>query len=313
LSRDLDSGPLFDGYVVVDWSAAAIPRIGPDSIWIAHVAGGALRLLTNPSTRREAEEILRDLLRTEATAGRSVLAGFDFPLGYPGGFAARLGVSGSPWRATWDMIAALLVEGERNANNRFAAAAELNRRVSGTCFPFWGCPASCVAPTLMMTCHREWEMRGLAEKRLTELRVRGPQPTWKLAGTGSAGSQGLTGIPVVRRLRDDPQIAWQARVWPYETGLAAPRRQAGIVFAEVYPSLAEIAPAPGEPKDSAQVRALARWLAEEDLDGRLAPLFVGDPALTPKERATVEAEEGWVLGVVSETRRPPRNAQRSVG
>jgi precorrin-8X/cobalt-precorrin-8 methylmutase len=312
LSRDIDSGPLFDGYVVVDWSAAATPRIGRDSIWIAHVAGGALRLLTNPPTRREAEAILRDLLRTEAAAGRSVLAGFDFPFGYPSGFAARLGLPGPPWRATWDTIAALLVEGERNSNNRFVAAAELNRRVSGASFPFWGCPASCVAPTLAMTCHREWEMRGLAEKRLTELRVRGPQPTWKLAGTGSAGSQGLTGIPVVRRLRDDPQIASHSRVWPYETGLAAPR-QGGIVFAEVYPSLAEIAPAPGEPKDSAQVRALASWFAEEDRGGRLAPLFGGDPALTPGERATVEAEEGWVLGVVSGTRRPRRNAPRSVG
>jgi precorrin-8X/cobalt-precorrin-8 methylmutase len=316
LTSAADSGaPLFDGYVVVDWSAATTPRIGVDSIWIAFVArasdGPALRLLVNPPTRREAERILGDLLAEEARAGRSVLAGFDFPFAYSAGFAARLGLAGPPWRAVWNLLSSLLVEGERNANNRFAVAAELNRRISGAAFPFWGCPASCVAPTLAMICHREWDRRGLAEKRLTELRVSGPQPAWKLAGTGSAGSQGLTGMPVVARLRDDPRLAGRSRVWPFETGLHAPSPPAGIVFAEVYPSLVEIAPRPGEPKDSAQVRALAEWFAAEDTAGRLAALLEGDPALSAAERAIVEAEEGWVLGVVSGTRRPQRNARRS--
>jgi precorrin-8X/cobalt-precorrin-8 methylmutase len=306
---------LFDGYVVVDWSAAATPRVGPDSIWIAHVAWRhdepELRLLVNLPTRREAERILGERLAAEAAAGRRVLAGFDFPFAYSAGFAARLRLAGPPWRATWDVIAALVQEGERNANNRFAAAAELNRRASGAAFPFWGCPASCVPPTLRMTCHGEWEERGLAEKRLTERRVSGPQPAWKLAGTGSAGSQGLTGIPVVARLRDDPRLASHALVWPFETGLGAPPAGAAVVFAEVYPSLVATAPAPGEPKDSAQVRALAAWFAAEDAAGRLPALFAGDPGLTPEERRVVETEEGWVLGVVSGTRRPRRNAPRS--
>ena len=70
-------------------------------------------------------------------------------------------------------------------------------------------------------------------------------------------------------------------------------------------------PSPGEAKDSAQVRALAGWFAAEDAAGRLAAFFAGDPALAAEERATVEREEGWVLGVVSGTRRPPRNAPRS--
>jgi precorrin-8X/cobalt-precorrin-8 methylmutase len=308
--------PLFDGYVVVDWSAAAIPRRGPDSIWIAHLGrvGGSLveRLLVNPPTRRAAERMLGDLLAGEAAAGRGVLVGFDFPFGYSSGFAARLGIEEPPWRATWDTIAALLRDDERNANNRFAVAAELNRRASGAAFPFWACPASRIAPTLEMTCHRDWERLGLAEKRLTERRVRGPQPAWKLAGTGSAGSQALTGIPVVARLRDDPRLTAQTRLWPYETGLRVPER-ALIVLAEVYPSLAELAPRPGEVKDSAQVRAAARWFADQDAAGALAAYFLGDPALTADERAIVEAEEGWILGVVSDARRPKRNAPRSRG
>jgi precorrin-8X/cobalt-precorrin-8 methylmutase len=307
--------PLFEGYVVVDWSAAATPRLGPDSIWIAHVertaAGPAERLVVNPPTRRAAERVLGDLLATEAAAGRGILVGFDFPFGYSSGFAARLGGVGRPWRATWDAIAALLEDDDRNANNRFAVAAELNRRASGAAFPFWACPASRIAPTLAMTCHRDWDRLGLAEKRLTERRVRGPQPTWKLAGTGSAGSQALTGIPVVARLRDDPRLASRARVWPYETGLRVPERGLSIL-AEVYPSLVELAPLAGEVKDSAQVRASARWFAEQDAAGTLAPLFLGDPALTAEERAVVE-EEGWILGVVSDSRRPRRNAPRSRG
>ena len=71
-----------------------------------------------------------------------MLVGFDFPLGYPAGFAARLGLSGPPWRAVWDEIAGLITDDERNRNNRFDVADALNRRVSGGGFPFWGCPAA---------------------------------------------------------------------------------------------------------------------------------------------------------------------------
>src|SRR5262249_42939715 len=122
------------------------------------------------------------------------------------------------------------------------------------------------------------------------------------------------GIPVVRRLRDDPRFAGAIRVWPFETGLAAPAPANGegrIVLAEIYPSLIAIAPRPGEVKDSAQVRAVARWFAAHDEAGPPAASFAGDPALTQAERRIVESEEGWILGVVSGARRPPRNAPRS--
>jgi precorrin-8X/cobalt-precorrin-8 methylmutase len=309
---------LFDTYVVVDWSAAAVPRVGRDSIWICHRQRrqGALGPagLANPATRHAAEGILGELLAAELAAGRSVLAGFDFGFGYPAGLATRLELPGTPWRAVWDRIAEGLVDDEANLNNRFGLATELNRRISGRAFPFWGCPASRMSPFLAMTCHRDWARGGLAERRLVEHRVSGPQPGWKLAGTGSAGSQNLTGIPVVRRLRDDPRFAGAAQVWPFETGLRAPGPANGtgrIVLAEIYPSLVAIAPRPGEVKDSAQVRAVAAWFAERDAVGEIAAFFAGDPDLTPDERRTVETEEGWILGVVRDARRPKRNAPRS--
>ena len=56
------------------------------------------------------------------------------------------------------------------------------------------------------THHRGHDGGNLAEKRLIDTWMTGAQPCWKLAYTGSVGSQALTGIPVVRALRDDPRL-----------------------------------------------------------------------------------------------------------
>ena len=81
----------------------------------------------------------------------------------------------------------------------------------------------------------------------------------------------------MRSLLDDPRWRGEARVWPFETGLRGPT-DGTIVIAEVYPSLWAVSPAGGEPKDAAQVRAVARFFAESDRAGHLAALFAGDPA-----------------------------------
>src|SRR5262249_30292565 len=162
--------------------------------------------------------------------------------GYPAGFAARLGLAGPPWRAVWDEIAGLVEDDERNRNNRFEVAEILNRRVSGGCFPFWGRPAAPPRPHLAPTHHRPPDHDGVAERRLVDLYIPSAQPCWKLLGTGSVGGQALTGIPVVRALRDDPRWHRQTRVWPCETGLS-PRPDARVVMAEVYPSLWAVKPA----------------------------------------------------------------------
>src|SRR5690349_15339787 len=117
--------PLFDSYLMVDWSAAAVPRRGPDSIWLCHLRTGRVHL-ENPETRLAARDRLADLLAAELAAGRSVLAGFDFPFGYPEGFAARLG---GDWRGVWRLLGEWLVESHDNANNRFEVAARLNQHV----------------------------------------------------------------------------------------------------------------------------------------------------------------------------------------
>jgi precorrin-8X/cobalt-precorrin-8 methylmutase len=289
--------PLFDTYVMVDWSAAAVPRRGKHSIWLCRWRRGERRpLLLNPETRLAARERLLDWLGAEIAAGRSVLAGFDFPFGYPAGFAAGLG-DGSDWRSVWRLLAEAIEEKGDNANNRFAVAARLNERLSGSAAPFWGCPSGAENGFLRARHHRRHEAIGLAEKRLADAAARGPQPVWKLYGNGSAGSQALTGIPVVWWLRQ--RIGDRAAIWPFETGLAPPARREGgrVVFAEIYPSLVPPRPRPGEVKDSAQLRAIARHFAGLDDAGRLATLFAADPRLRAEERRRVEREESWILGV----------------
>jgi len=298
---------LFESFVIVDWSAANQPKTGADSIWIC-CKRPIGEVLFNPATRHAAGELLAELLAEIVAAGERVLLGCDFPFGYPSGFATRLGLTGPEWRAVWDEIARLIEDDPRNRNNRFAVAAALNRRVAQGPAPFWGCPAAHIGPYLGRKHHRRHDEIGLAERRVIDTYVPSTQPCWKLLGTGSVGGQALTGIPVVRRLRDDPRWCGATAVWPFETGLRAPVSQR-LVMAEVYPSLWRVSPGPNEPKDAAQVRDVARFLAARDAAGELLPLFGADPNLTPAQRSTIETEEAWTFGVVSP--RPIRIAAAS--
>ena len=292
---------MFDTFAMVDWSAATVPRTGRDSIWICWHSPDDERL-ANPPTRRAAKVMLSDWLAEATALGQRVLLGFDFPFGYPTGFAARLGLPGVPWRAVWDEIADLLEESGENGNNRFKVAAEFNRRISNSCFPFWGCPPGFDTPFLGPKHHRRHGSDGLGERRVVDLHIPSAQPCWKLLGAGSVGGQALTGIPVARTLRDDARWVDHARVWPFETGLQAPAK-ASIVIAEVYPSLWAISPAVGETKDAAQVCGVARFFAERDRAGELPAFFAGDPGLTDEQRQRVETEEAWTLGVTSARQR----------
>jgi precorrin-8X/cobalt-precorrin-8 methylmutase len=292
---------MFDAFVMVDWSAATVPRTGRDSIWICWRDAAGERLV-NPATRHAARALLGDWLAVARSKGERVLMGFDFPFGYPVGLAGRLGLSGPPWRAVWDEIARLVSDDERNSNNRFDVAAALNERISGGKFPFWGCPARSSRECLGPKHHRGHEENGLAERRLIDEYMKGAQPCWKLLGAGSVGGQVLTGIPVVRALRDDPRWRDSARVWPFETGLGA-GPDGSLVMAEVYPSLWSVSPGEDEPKDAAQVRTVARYFAECDKIGALAGLFIGDPGLTSEQRCRVQSQEAWTLGVTSRAQR----------
>lgn len=270
---------MFDTVIIVDWSAANVPspaRPSPDAIWIGVVREG-VEEASYHRTRMAAEAAIVALLDAERGAGRRVLLGCDFPMGYPAGFAGRL-TGFRDTSAVWEWLADRIEDAADNRNNRFEVAAAINARMGGG-GPFWGRPAGQVHDSLLATKQVDYAMLDLPERRAVEVKVPKAQPVWKLFTTGSVGSQTLMGLPMVHRLSQRSDVA----VWPFEVP------DAPVVVAEIYPSLLANAVAKDDDtiKDRAQVRLLARALWRLAQKGRLAAFF---------DVPDVAREEGWILG-----------------
>lgn len=298
--RAADARTFFDAYLMVDWSANSKPKTGADSVWYCLLEPTEGRLLTtNPHTRQQAFEEIREYLVDLVDRGRRALIGFDFPYGFPHGTGSRLGFSGGPaWRVMWDELSLLIEDGADNRNNRFAVAADLNGGLTTGPAPLWGCPPSQSGPFLQATKPEPW-VDDIPEFRWADRAVSGPKSMWQLYGAGSVGSQSLLGIPRLAALRDDPALHAVSRVWPFETaGVSPPVPPSGTPFllhAEIYPSL--VPPSPFEAiKDAAQVRALAEHFAHLDDEGDLGAAF-DLSTLSPESIQAVVNEEGWILGV----------------
>lgn len=294
---------LFKAYIVVDWSAASRPTTGADSIWIGVMKRDVrFRLIFesyNPATRAAAETQLIAILDDLAKRGERALLGFDFPLGFPRGLSAGLKLPGEhPWRAVWDQIDKMVKDKADNTNNRFGVASEINRRLTGGPFPFWGVPPKDALTTIQPKRPREHTADDLPEFRHTEKAAKGASPVWKLYYNGSVGGQAILGLPLLRRLKLARGDAM--RVWPFETGWKALGEQdlqgVDLVAAEVYPSLIKAQAQPGEVKDLAQVRAVCEHFAKLDETGKLAPLFAAPKDTAEDVVSEVEREEGWILG-----------------
>lgn len=171
--------PLFDTYVMVDWSASSERSKKPkkDAIWWAvHPLGDAgpwFKELDREKqrdgndsvfylgdgvqiyeqTRRTAIESIQKFLLHIARK-RRVLIGFDFAFGYPHGFARRITRTDSA-REVWRWMSERIIDTHENCNNRFAVAGELNREIVHqvnkeisvkehrvSYGPFWGAPSA---------------------------------------------------------------------------------------------------------------------------------------------------------------------------
>jgi len=276
---------LFDGYLIVDWSANATPKRGKDSIWIAFAsASGDPVELSNPATRSEACAAIIEHLDRATKRGKRLFAGFDFPFGYPKGTARAL-CGQDDWRAVWALLARMIEDDAENGNNRFAVASALNATWTAE-GPFWGHPWQ----------HKDRYTNLLPKKpdgygealppqrRQAEKEAKGAQETWKLYGAGSVGGQALTGIAALERIRH----ATGAKVWPFEA-LGEARAH---VLAEIYPSL--VPAHPGEKiKDAGQVRAFAKVVSTLDANGDLAEVLSYPARLND----AIRMEEGWILGL----------------
>ena len=274
---------MFDRVIVVDWSAANLPTSPTNranAVWIGcHDAEGGAEW--HHRTRAGAEAQLRTLIDTARASGQRVLIGFDFAMGYPAGFAARLtGKASAP--AVWRWLAEAITDTD-NRNNRFEVATRINALFPEGPGPFWSHPSGQSWPGLpFRRAGIDYAALGLSEARAAEAAVPRAKSPWMLFNPGSVGSQSLLGLPMIHRLSQRPEVC----VWPFD------RPDAPVVLAEIYPSLlagpvAILANGEGLTADQAQVRLLSRSLYRLARADRLLRLFEAPPEAT---------EEGWILG-----------------
>ena len=297
---------LFDAYIIADWTAAETKKLGDQSVWIGVAKRDVrFRLYTethNVATRAEGEALLQALLADHRKRGDRVLVGLDFNFGYPAGTAARLKLEGTPWQAMWKFIAANVVDKADNTNNRYQVAAKMNRLMTDEAWPLWGAPAKQAQRWLTTTKPPAGSGADIREFRATEDAARKgrlqPKSVWQMQGAGAVGGQTLVGVPMVRRLLET--LGPSGAVWPFGTGWraldAADVEPLSTLVVEVWPSMFDTKPQPGEFKDQAQVRTTAEALARMDETGALAQAFAPPKDADEALIAKVEGEEGWILG-----------------
>lgn len=302
--------PEIDGLMViaVDWSAADGPgpaRPAKDRCWLAHGTDSCRPPAKYFRTRTECIDAVIGLC--EFHHGPVLLA-VDFPLGYPAlkqtdGTPTHALPSGRELARLLSIDGGMLIETADARTNRFEVAAELNRRVaevSDGCKPFWGVTSAC-DPTLGIPAKKPEqctptlidEFRAV-EALLRSTRAGRPQSAWKLAYTGSVGSQLITGMAHLDRVAST--FPDRVRFWPFETGFepfwaSSPHV---IVIGEMYPALSMSSAGPehrASPiRDQSEVICARDTLLETTVNGTLGSL--------PTDRVrTMAMIEGWILGV----------------
>src|SRR6266540_449241 len=301
--------PLFDCYVMVDWSGGDRRRAGKqDCIWIAHwPATTAAPITLSPPSRTEAEHIIRSQLQPVVAAknGRVLLCA-DFGYGYPAGFASLLPKSVSdklpPWRIVWQYLREYVQDDlgtkpcrqPTNRSNRFEVANAINAAVSSPACPgpFWCLFKSggyaCIPqkkPPQPFVC----ASGTIASLRITDRRAK------------SDTLFRLFGIPRLESIRFDPQFGHCSVAWPFETGWAPATGSwldpdLRVLHAEIYPSVR--APLTDTIKDRGQVRAMWHWARDLDATNLLIREFVIPPGITSGslDDTVIRSEEGWILG-----------------
>ncbi|MEW9919710.1 molybdopterin-binding protein [Marimonas sp. MJW-29] len=264
---------VFDTIVMVDWAGGNDrgPTPKKDAIWAAVNHDGVAEEPAYLRNRQVAEEWLSNLLEQETARKRRVMVGFDFPFGYPAGFAHALTGSNNPidlWHWFEERI-----EDAPDRNNRFELAGQINRALSHGHGPFWFCPPGQEIEGLPAT--KNGYRNPFPERRQSEARAKGAFTCWQMGGAGAVGGQVFTGLPVLARLRRQ----FHAAIWPFD---ALDRE---VAFVEIWPSLTVGTAPDGMIKDAWQVTEVARQVAALSPERLAAMLDVTAP------------EEGWIFGL----------------
>ncbi len=267
----------FDTVIMVDWSGGNDrgPTPKADAIWASVARGGRAEEARYLRNRQEAEDCIADLLEAERARGNRVMIGFDFPFGYPRGFAQALTGRADPF-AVWDWFEENVQDSARG-NNRFDLAGQINRQLGGR-GPFWG---NALARDIDGLPRRKDDYHNpLPDRRAAEHQAKGAFTCWQMSGAGAVGSQVIMGLPVLARLRR----RFGASVWPFET------LSSDIAIVEIWPSLTLGAAPEGRIKDAWQVEEVARAVSALEPEALAEMLDVEAP------------EEGWIFGLGFEDR-----------
>lgn len=274
----------FDTVLVADWSAGQRKSATPqkDAIWLGITRNGAEQEPIYCRSRQVAEQAITDLFCNETAQDRRVLATFDFPFGYPKGFARKVTGSDNPF-ALWDWFAAQITDTPDGTNNRYEVAERLNAMFDGP-GPFWGKPHRDKWPGVPYR-KNGIQFDSIAEKRACDHVSNASSSCFQMAFPPTVGGQVMMGLPTLARLRKGAGV----RVWPFEDCTDAP-----IVLAEIWPGLIEtavkstMATLGSEAiRDREQVRLLANALSRLS-PGALDQLMSGLP--------DDAKEEAWILG-----------------
>jgi len=260
---------------MIDWSGGNDrgPRPTKDAIWAGIQRGEISEEPRYFRNRTLFAEWMIAFLDAELTAGRRVMAGFDFPFGYPAGFGKHLTGTDDPL-ALWQWFADRVVDAPES-NNRFDIAGQINATLPGT-GPFWGNGLNRDIPDL--------PRKGLArtpnpfpERRTVEHLAKGSFTCWQLSGAGAVGSQVIMGLPVLHKLRS--VFPNNISVWPFEPLTKS------IAFVEIWPTLYTGPVQRDFIKDAYQVQQTAQAIATQTDTSLHADLRINSPI------------EGWILGV----------------
>lgn len=261
---------------MVDWSGGNDTGKTPrkDAIWAGLVLAGVEHAPVYLRNRDVAFDWLTRLIETETQKARRLFIGFDFPFGYPKGFAKRVTGADDPF-ALWAYFAEHLQDTPER-NNRFELAGALNQMFPGV-GPFWFNGTKQDIPHLPRK-GRDRRGHGLAERRQVEDKAKGTFTCWQMGGAGAVGGQVMTGIKTLETLRQN--FKGQIGVWPFDLN------DQPVAFVETWPSLiAKQVAARADPiKDRAQVRLMARALSRLPQETLRVMLSVTAP------------KEGWILG-----------------
>ena len=298
---------MFNGYIMVDWSAANSRTTGKDSIWVAELMGNVNDvILTNYPTRSCFRKYLKGKMEEATENNKRLLIGFDFPFGYPANAYGKFSFKDcDDWKGLWKLISTNIkdnIKNYANKNNRFYVASDFNKCFPDNKRPFWGHPTGTnhdgQYPYLENNPPQVYDDNFLSEFRIIEKTLGNqhninPKSVWQLFCGVTVGGQTLMGIPTLQKVKDHKEI--DCVIWPFENIDDKTKH----VIAEIYPSIWDTQ-GDHDINDANQVYTVAKNIAYLD-ETNLLQKFLNAPFDYERDNKINEGDiikkEGWILGV----------------